>query len=116
MVYWIIGLDGINQMYFFKQLNLASISICSGVEIVAKRVLDPLLHIDFIWNLTKSAANLREYSRYGHDLFQKVQLFDVGFGILLNNNQGFFYRFNHDSLSTKNCKMEAIRIHSWNDF
>lgn len=44
----------------------------SGIEMVAKRAVNPLLHIDFIWNLTESAKRLREYSRYGHDLFRKV--------------------------------------------
>lgn len=39
---------------------------------VAKRAANPLLHIDFMWNLTESAKRLREYSRYGHDLFRKV--------------------------------------------
>lgn len=46
--------------------------IRSGIEMVAKRLLNPLYHIDFIWNRTTAAKNLREYSRYGHDLFQKV--------------------------------------------
>lgn len=43
-----------------------------GIEIVAKRVLDPLLHIDWIWNLTDARRRLREYSRFGHELFGKV--------------------------------------------
>lgn len=51
--------------------------IFRGVEIAAKRVLDPLLHIDFIWNLTDSAQRLRKYSRYGHDLFRKVNYHDT---------------------------------------
>ncbi|XP_031637232.1 probable cytochrome P450 313a4 [Contarinia nasturtii] len=43
-----------------------------GLEIVGKRILDPLLHIDFIWNLTESAKKLREYSCFGRTLFQKI--------------------------------------------
>lgn len=55
-------------------LNLIFFSL-RGIEIVAKRVLDPLLHIDFIWNLTESKRRLREYSRYGHELFRKVGIY-----------------------------------------
>lgn len=44
----------------------------SGVRIVAKRVLQPLYHIDFIWNRTEYAARLRKYNKYGRELFSKV--------------------------------------------
>lgn len=45
---------------------------CSGVRIVAERVLQPLYHIDFIWNRTQSAANLRKYNKFGREVFGKV--------------------------------------------
>lgn len=65
-------------------LNLSLFVFSSGVEIVAKRVLDPLMHIDFIWNLTGPARRLREYARFGHELFRKVFLFCLFHRILVH--------------------------------
>lgn len=50
-----------------------ALGISSGIEIVAKRLLNPLFHIDLIWNSTAAARRLREYSRYGHALFRRVR-------------------------------------------
>lgn len=44
----------------------------SGVELAAKRMLNPLFHIDFIWNLTTSAKHLQEVSQHGYDVVHKV--------------------------------------------
>lgn len=50
------------ELFFFR-----------GVEIVAKRSLQPLFHIDFIWNFTEGARRLKEYNQYGRKLFAKVK-------------------------------------------
>lgn len=47
-------------------------SAYSGIRIVAQRVLQPIYHIDFIWNRTEYAARLREYNKFGRELFAKV--------------------------------------------
>lgn len=52
-------------------MNL-SFNIFSGIKIVAKRVLQPLYHIDFVWNLTEYAQRLRKYNQFGRELFGKV--------------------------------------------
>lgn len=46
--------------------------IYSGQKIVTKRMLAPILQIDFIWKLTKSAKTLKKYQQYGRSLFLKV--------------------------------------------
>lgn len=43
-----------------------------GIEIVAKRSLQPLFNVDFIWNLTATAKLLREYNQYARKLFENV--------------------------------------------
>lgn len=35
--------------------------------------MQPLYHIDFIWNFTEAAKRLKEYNQYGRSLFEKVQ-------------------------------------------
>lgn len=46
--------------------------INSGQKIVMKRMLAPILQIDIIWKLTKSAKTLKKYQQYGRSLFLKV--------------------------------------------
>lgn len=44
----------------------------SAFRIVSKRLVQPLYHINFIWNLTELAERMRDYNRFARDLFQKV--------------------------------------------
>lgn len=46
------------------------------------------MHIDFIWNLTGAAKRLREYARFGHDLFRKVL-----------NYRWFFFSLNSNGMT-----------------
>lgn len=46
--------------------------IHSAFKIVSKRLVQPLYHINFIWNLTELAERMRDYNRFARDLFQKV--------------------------------------------
>lgn len=45
-----------------------------GVEIAAKRSLQPLYHIDFIWKLSEGARRLRQYNQFGRKIFEKVTM------------------------------------------
>lgn len=44
-----------------------------SIEIVGERTLQPLYHIDFIWNLTKAAKKLKESYQTGRIEFKNVQ-------------------------------------------
>lgn len=46
--------------------------IFSGLELALKRVLNPLFHIDFIWNLTSSAKQLQVLCQDSYDVVLKV--------------------------------------------
>lgn len=60
-------------------VNWTGLFIYSGQKIVMKRMLAPILQIDFIWKLTKSAKTLKKYQKFGRSLFLKVGHSDVLF-------------------------------------
>lgn len=44
-----------------------------GIEIVAKRFLQPLYYVDLIWNLSEGARRMREFNQFGRKIFREVK-------------------------------------------
>lgn len=82
MHYEIIDFSSFRLNKIFSSFNA---NIHRGVEIVAKRVLQPLYQIDLVWNQTEYARRLREYNSYGHDLFTKVSVSCTNLIIIIIN-------------------------------
>lgn len=53
-------------------LNINVFNSFSGSELIIKRTVHPFYIFDFIWKWTKAAKQLKEYHKFGRDLFEKV--------------------------------------------